>query len=113
MWTGNVHSVVENNKWRLPQREWEINSPESLCLIFQEEPTVEVEMGADNSEEKIEETDMPLQIHISNVRPKPGITYELFVKNTFFLASIWKVLEMTGVVVDLESFEKLTRGRLS
>ena len=70
-------------------------------------------MSADNGEENTEETDMPLQIHISNVRPKPGKTYALFVKNTLFLASIWKVLEMTVVVVDLESFEKLTRGRLS
>ena len=86
---------------RLLPRERKINLPETLCLIFQEEPTVEVEMSADNGEENTEETDMPLQIHISNVRPKPGK----------YLANIWKVSEFTVVTLYVESFEKLTGGR--
>ena len=40
-------------------------------------------MSADNSEENTEETDMPLQIHISNVRPKPGKTYEYFLSGKY------------------------------
>ena len=67
-----ISNCVCDIKLRLLPRERKINLQKTICLIFQEEKLVEVQMSTDNSEEIVEETDMPLQIHISNVRQKPG-----------------------------------------
>ena len=69
-----ISNYVCDVKLRLVPRGRKINKQKRICLIFQGEKLVEVELSTDNSEEIVEETDMPLQIHISNVRPKPGKT---------------------------------------